>query len=804
MPKKVTDLEQPVLEPSGLDPVPPDEAPQPAPAAKTKKTATKKTAAKPAAKKTAAKKTPAKKTAKAAEAEGEDTPKKTAAKTAKSTKTTTRKTASKTPEAPALPKLPKGLEYQLVIVESPAKAKTIKKYLGDGFEVVASMGHIRDLPKSKLGVDVENRFEPHYQDIAGKEALVKSLVTYAKNSQRVYLATDPDREGEAISWHLAQKLGLDLQDRNRVTFNEITKSGVQAGMANIRSIDQNLVNAQQARRILDRIVGYKISPFLWKKVRKGLSAGRVQSVAERLVVDREEEIRAFQPEEYWTVDAVLKTGDSPRTFPAKLNTRDGAKVEIKNGEEAQAIMADLDACSFQVGKVKTGVRKKAPAPPFTTSTLQQEASRRLGFQSRRTMKAAQELYEGVELAGYGAVGLITYMRTDSLRISAEAQKEAADYVQATYGQEYLPPSPRVYKSKASAQDAHEAIRPSIAELTPDRVKASLTSDQFKLYQLIWQRFIASQMANALYDTVSADIEAGPYGFKASGFTVKFDGFTVLFEESREDEEENANALPPLKERDPLERVSVTPNQHFTQPPPRYTEASLIKTLEENGIGRPSTYAPTITTILARGYVEREGKALKPTALGEVTTKLMEDHFAEIVNVDFTAHMESDLDKVEEGREDWHDLLESFYAGFSKTLEKAETEMDGKRIKIPDEETDVVCELCGRKMVIKTGRFGKFLACPGFPECKNTKKLVKESGGICPLCGGKVLTKKSKTGKTFYGCENYPNCDFVTWDVPLTETCPDCGSTLFRTTGRLRRVHCLKPGCGYEKTGGGEE
>ena len=396
---------------------------------------------------------------------------------------------------------------------------------------------------------------------------MKSLVTYAKNSQRVYLATDPDREGEAISWHLAQKLGLDLQDRNRVTFNEITKSGVQAGMANIRSIDQNLVNAQQARRILDRIVGYKISPFLWKKVRKGLSAGRVQSVAERLVVDREEEIRAFQPEEYWTVDAVLKTGDSPRTFPAKLNTKDGAKVEIKNGEEAQAIMADLDACSFQVGKVKTGVRKKAPAPPFTTSTLQQEASRRLGFQSRRTMKAAQELYEGVELAGYGAVGLITYMRTDSLRISAEAQKEAADYVQATYGQEYLPPSPRVYKSKASAQDAHEAIRPSIAELTPDRVKASLTSDQFKLYQLIWQRFIASQMANALYDTVSADIEAGPYGFKASGFTVKFDGFTVLYEESREDEEENANALPPLKERDPLERVSVTPNQHFTQPPP---------------------------------------------------------------------------------------------------------------------------------------------------------------------------------------------------------------------------------------------
>ena len=597
---------------------------------------------------------------------------------------------------------------------------------------------------------------------------------------------------------------MDLEQPNRVTFNEITKTGVKNGMDHPRQINLDLVNAQQARRILDRIVGYKLSPFLWRKVRRGLSAGRVQSVAVRLIVDREEEIKAFKSEEYWTIDAQLLGKGSRKAFSAKLASQNGKKVDIKKEEDARAIVADLQDASFVVGAVKKGVRRKSPAPPFTTSTLQQEASRKLGFQSRRTMKAAQELYEGVEVAGYGAVGLITYMRTDSLRISAEAQKEAADYIQSTYGQTYLPPSPRVYKSKAGAQDAHEAIRPSLAELTPDRVKSSLTSDQFKLYQLIWQRFIASQMANALYDTVSADIEAGPYGFKASGFTVKFDGFTVLYEESRDEEEENGNALPPLRQNDPLEKVSVTPNQHFTQPPARYTEASLIKTLEENGIGRPSTYAPTITTILARGYVEREGKALKPTALGEVTTQLMQDHFSQIVNVDFTAHMESDLDKVEEGKEDWHDLLETFYKDFSKTLEKAETEMDGKRIKIPDEETDVVCELCGRKMVIKSGRFGKFLACPGFPECKNTKKLVKESGGICPLCGGKVLTKKSKTGKTFYGCERYPDCDFVTWDQPLAETCPDCGSTLFKTTGRGRKIHCLKPGCGYEKTGGGGE
>ena len=692
----------------------------------------------------------------------------------------------------------------LVIVESPTKTKSIKKYLGRNYQVVASKGHVRDLPKSTLGVDVEHDFEPRYINIRKQSDIIKMLREEAKGKDKIYLATDPDREGEAISWHLAHILKLDPEKVDRVTFSEITKNGVKEGMAHPRKIDMDLVNAQQARRILDRLVGYKISPFLWKKVQPNLSAGRVQSVAVRIIVDRENEIRAFVPEEYWTIDAKFLAASSKKPFAAKFYGKGGKKLELKTKEDADAVLAALKGAEYRVSSLKKGVRKKSPAPPFTTSTLQQEASRKLGFRSQRTMKAAQELYEGVEIPKMGAVGLITYMRTDSLRISDEARDAASAYIGEKYGPKYLPESPRVYKTKNNAQDAHEAIRPTMAELSPDRVKESLTGDQYKLYKLIWERFIASQMANAEYDTVSADISAGDYLFKASGFSVRFDGFTVLYEEGKDGDEEKEGVLPPLEEGDPLTLKDLAGSQHFTQPPPRFTEASLIKFLEEHGIGRPSTYAPTITTILARGYVEREGKALKPTALGEVTTKLMEDHFAEIVNVDFTAHMESDLDKVEEGREDWHDLLESFYAGFSKTLEKAETEMDGKRIKIPDEETDVVCELCGRKMVIKTGRFGKFLACPGFPECKNTKKLVKESGGICPLCGGKVLTKKSKTGKTFYGCENYPNCDFVTWDVPLTETCPDCGSTLFRTTGRLRRVHCLKPGCGYEKTGGGEE
>ena len=690
----------------------------------------------------------------------------------------------------------------LVIVESPAKAKTIKKYLGKGFEVVASMGHVRDLPKSKLGVDVDNGFAPQYVDIKGKEDLIKDLKKAAKKSDAIYLATDPDREGEAISWHLAQMLGVDMKEQNRVTFNEITKSGVHYGMEHPRTIDEKLVDAQQARRILDRIVGYKISPFLWRKVRKGLSAGRVQSVAVRIILDREEEIRAFKQQEYWSIDALLAAkGYAKKPFPAKLYSIDGKKLEragIPDEESAKKIIESLDGADYTVGNVKKGVRKKSPAPPFITSTLQQEASRRLGYQSRRTMKIAQELYEGIEIEGIGATGLITYMRTDSLRISDEAADIAKAYITETYGKEYLPGTRRVFKSKKNAQDAHEAIRPSDPTLTPEKVKKDLSAEQYKLYKLIWERFIASQMANALLDTVAVDINAANCLFKASGFTVKFDGFTVLYEEAKDSDEENSAALPPLETGSALALKQLTPNQHFTQPPARYTEASLIKTLEENGIGRPSTYAPTITTILARGYVEREGKALKPTALGEVTTKLMEEQFSKIVDIDFTANMEKSLDEVEEGKESYTQVLDGFYGDFITTLETAEKNMEGTRVKVPDEETDVVCELCGRKMVIKTGRFGKFLACPGFPECRNTKKIVKETGGLCPVCGGKVLAKKSKNGKGYYGCEHFPECKFMTWDKPLSEPCPKCGAALFQKTGRGALIHCLKEGCDYAR------
>lgn len=690
----------------------------------------------------------------------------------------------------------------LVIVESPAKAKTIQKYLGKGYEVIASMGHIRDLPKSKLGVDVDNDFEPIYVDIKGKEDLIKELKKKAKKSDAVYLATDPDREGEAISWHLAQMLGVDMTKENRVTFNEITKTGVKYGMEHPRVIDTKLVDAQQARRILDRIVGYKISPFLWRKVRRGLSAGRVQSVAMRIIMDREEEIRKFQQQEYWSIDAKLAAkGYARKPFPAKLYSVDGKKLEltsIPNEERAREIVAMLDNAEYLVGTVKKGVRRKSPSPPFITSTLQQEASRRLGYQSRRTMKVAQELYEGVELEDAGATGLITYMRTDSLRISDEAAQQAEDYIVGKYGKDYLPSTRRVFKSKKNAQDAHEAIRPSDPALTPDSIKKSLSAEQYKLYKLIWERFIASQMANALLDTVAVDINAANCVFKASGFTVRFDGFTVLYEDTKESEEEGSAALPPLEEGALLNLKELAPNQHFTQPPARYTEASLIKTLEENGIGRPSTYAPTITTILGRNYVEREGKALKPTALGEVTTKLMEEQFSNIVDVTFTANMEKGLDEVEEGHASYVDTLRDFYGPFIETLEQAEKNMDGTRIKVPDEETDVVCELCGRKMVIKTGRFGKFLACPGFPECRNTKKIVKETGGICPACGGKVLAKKSKNGKGYYGCEHNPQCQFMTWDKPLEEKCPKCGAALFQKTGRGALIHCLKEGCDYSR------
>ena len=692
---------------------------------------------------------------------------------------------------------------KLVIVESPAKAKTIQKYLGAGYEVVASMGHIRDLPKSLLGVDVERDFKPRYVDIAGKSALIRRLKEQAAQSSGVILATDPDREGEAISWHLAQLLKVDLDEANRVTFNEITKSGVQQGMQSPRRVDMDLVNAQQARRVLDRLVGYRLSPFLWKKIRKGLSAGRVQSAAVSIIVDRENEIRAFVSEEYWTVEALLSEQGKKKTFSARLHSAGKGKLKIRNQEQAEAIVAEIRPETFTVAAVKRGVRKVSPAPPFITSTMQQEASRKLGFSSKRTMKAAQELYEGVELGELGAMGLITYMRTDSLRISEDARREGNAYIKERYGDAYLPEKARYYKSRKGAQDAHEAIRPSVPSLSPDRVKAFLSNDQYRLYKLIWERFIASLMANCVQDTCQADIAAGNYVFKASGHTVRFDGYTVLYVESRDEEDEEGGALPPLAEGDVLKLNDLKTAQHFTQPPARYTEATLIKALEENGIGRPSTYAPTISTILSREYIEREGKSLKPTALGEVTTQLMKEQFPDIVDTEFTAHMEKQLDEVESGDCDWVQMMHTFYDGFAETLAKAEETLSGERIHVPEEESDEVCEKCGRKMVIKTGRFGKFLACPGYPDCKNAKPLVEKTQGVCPKCGGTIVAKKTKRGKVFFGCEGYPACDFVTWNEPTAQVCPNCGKTLFRKKGRGGGVQCLTEGCGYEKAGRGK-
>lgn len=746
--------------------------------------------AKPAAKKNAAKK-PAAKTS----AEKTPTAKKPAAK-----KTTAKKSAAKKTTGKRSSYHDSGVTgaENLVIVESPAKAKTIMKYLGKGYDVIASMGHIRDLPKSKLGVDVDNDFEPQYTPIKGKADLVKVLKKKAGAAQNVFLATDPDREGEAISWHLAHLLDLDLTATDRVTFNEITKTGVQYGMANPRTIDIDLVNAQQARRVLDRIVGYQISPFLWRKIRARLSAGRVQSVAVRIIMDRENEIRAFQSEEYWSIDAKLQGGEASKLVPAKFYGKD-KKIDINTGEQAQAILDEIKGAAFTVETVKKSVRKKSPAPPFTTSTMQQEASRKLGFQARRTMKAAQELYEGIDVQGLGAMGLITYMRTDSLRISDEAAQQAEEYITGRYGKDYMPAQRRVYKSKNNSQDAHEAVRPTMPSLSPNEVQDSLSSDQYKLYRLIWERFIASQMATALLDTVAVDIRAGEYTFKASGYSVRFDGFTVLYEESRDEETEEGGALPSMEQGDVLAVRELAPNQHFTQPPPRFTEASLIKTLEENGIGRPSTYAPTINTIIDKSnYVERDGKALHPTSLGEVVNQLMMEQFKDIVDVSFTANMEKELDSVETGETEWIGMLHKFYDGFSQALENAEKNMDGTRLKVPDEETDIICELCGRNMIVKSGRFGKFLACPGFPECKNTKKIVQETGGMCPKCGGKMLAKKSQKGRTFYGCGSYPNCDFITWDLPVKDACPKCGATLFKKTGRNGRIYCAKEGCGYER------
>ena len=687
---------------------------------------------------------------------------------------------------------------KLVIVESPAKAKNIKGYLGKGYEVVASMGHVRDLPSARLSVDVEHDFAPKYAIIKGKEAFVKDLKKKADKSDYVYLATDPDREGEAISWHLANILELDLKDKNRVTFNEITKHGVTEGMENPRSIDIDLVDAQQARRILDRLIGYKLSPFISQKIRRGLSAGRVQSVALRLVVDREEEIRAFVPQEYWSIDAKFTNPPSKKVFAAAIYGKDGKKIKINSKEKSDKILSELDGAEYTVASVKKGTRKKSPTPPFITSTLQQEASRRLSFQARRTMKAAQELYEGLDVKGLGTVGLITYMRTDSLRISDEARAAGNQFILDNYGEKYLPKKPRFFKSKGNVQDGHEAIRPSMPGVTPESVKGSLTNDQYKIYKLVWERFIASLMENCLQETVKVEIAAGDYTFTASGYTVKFDGFTALYEESKDDASSDSSApLPELKQGDTLRLKSILGNQHFTQPPARYTEASLTKALEENGVGRPSTYVTITSTIVAREYVKREGKQFVPTELGEAVTKLLEDRMPNIVDVKYTSKMEADLDKIDSGEKNYIDMIRHYYDEFEKPLEKAKIEMQGVKIKLKEEETDEVCEKCGRNMVVKVGRFGKFLACPGYPECKNTKPLILRTKAKCPECGGDVIEKKTRKGAAFYGCSNYPNCNFMTWDVPSDEVCPRCGKSLFRRKGNV--LYCPDTeGCGFTK------
>ena len=687
---------------------------------------------------------------------------------------------------------------KLIIVESPAKAKTIKKYLGSDYEVIASMGHVRDLPPARLSVDVKNGFTPKYEIIKGKEKLVEDLKKVAKKCDDVYLATDPDREGEAISWHLAYLLGLDLEKKNRVEFNEITKTGVTNGMSNPREIDIDLVNAQQARRVLDRLVGYKLSPFVSQKIRRGLSAGRVQSVALRLIVDREEDIRAFKPEEYWTIDAKLIPKGSRKAFESSFYGNEEGKIKIENEYQAKQIMAVVENAEFSVLNVKNGTRKKSPAPPFITSTLQQEASRKLGFRSRRTMKVAQELYEGVEIEEMGAIGLITYMRTDSLRISNDAVAEVTKYIGEVYGSKYLPSKPRMFKTRAGAQDGHEAIRPTTPSLTPDKVKSSLSSDQYKLYKLIWERFTACQMADCIQKTTQADIKADKYIFKTTGYKIDFDGFTRLYVEGRDVDEEKESQLPMLENGMPLRVKEVMPNQHFTQPPARYTEASLIKAMEENGIGRPSTYAATITTITGREYVTRNSKVLVPTELGEVATKLVKERFPKIANIKFTAQMEKELDNVEHGGEEWVSLISDFYDDFESTLKKARADMEGVKYHLKEDETDYVCDKCGRKMVVKIGRYGKFIACPGYPECKNIMKFENKIGVPCPKCGNEIIVKKTKRGKEFYGCTNYPTCDFASWYEPIAEKCPQCGNILFKKTGKKITYFCNAEGCGYSK------
>ena len=685
---------------------------------------------------------------------------------------------------------------KLVIVESPAKAKTIGKYLGDDYEVTASMGHIRDLPASQLGIDVEHGYTPQYISIKGKEKLIKELKSKAKHADGVLLATDPDREGEAISWHLANILGLDPHEPNRVTFDEITKKGVKEGMAHPRAIDEDLFNAQQARRVLDRLVGYKLSPFLWRKVRRGLSAGRVQSVAVRLIDDREKEIENFKPDEYWNVDATLGAGH--KSFVARLATdANGKKLLPKSEAEARAIEKGLEGASYVVSELKRGKRAKQPTPAFITSTLQQEASRRLGFTATRTMRAAQTLYEGVDIAGHGTMGLITYMRTDSLRISDEAVAAAKEYIAGAYGEAYICPYKRTWKTKSAtaAQDAHEAIRPSVPSLTPDEVDKSISGDTAKLYRMIWSRFMASQMADCQQDTVSVTVSAADYRFKASGYTVTFDGFTVLYEEATDEKEKKETNLPPLEQGQVLKLRELKSEQKFTQPPARYTEASLVRAMEEKGVGRPSTYAAIIATIQDREYVVKTDKKLSPTKLGEVVNGLMMDRFPNIISVEFTADMEKQLDQVEAGQRRWKNVLEEFYTDFHQEMLDAEEALKDTRLKVPDEVSEEKCEICGRNLVVKTSRFGKFLACPGYPECKFTKAITEKMPGRCPKCGSAILKRKSKRGYAYYACERGAACGFMTWDVPTDQDCPVCGQTMFKRSGKgAMKPFCANPEC----------
>ncbi|MCX7746989.1 MAG: type I DNA topoisomerase [Clostridia bacterium] len=686
----------------------------------------------------------------------------------------------------------------LVIVESPAKAKTISKFLGKGYKIEASMGHVRDLPKSQIGVDVEHEFEPKYITIRGKGDLISKLKKEAKNAKKIYLATDPDREGEAISWHLANLLKIDEEQKCRITFNEITKNAVKNAIKSPREIDMDLVDAQQARRVLDRIVGYKISPLLWKKVRKGLSAGRVQSVATRLICDREEEIQNFVPEEYWSIVSKLFQLKTKASFDAKFYGTASEKIELKTKEQVERILKEIENEKYIVQKIKTSEKRRTPAPPFTTSTLQQEAARKLGFTTKKTMMVAQQLYEGIDVKGVGAVGLVTYIRTDSTRIAGEAQQEARSYISEKYGESYIPQEIRVFKNKSASQDAHEAIRPTHINMEPDGIKDSLSNEQFKLYKLIWERFVASQMSSAVYDTVAVDIGISKYIFRANGSKLKFQGFMAVYIEGRDEESDEENThIPELKEGEEVGLKKIDPKQHFTQPPQRFTEATLVKTLEEKGIGRPSTYAPTITTILARGYVEKDKKMLIPTELGKIVTDIMKKHFCDIVDIQFTAQMEKKLDDVEEGGKKWVEVMKDFYTQFVDVLKEAEDQVGN--VELHDEVTDILCEKCGKNMVIKHGRFGKFLACPGFPECRNARPILEEAGVNCPKCGGKVLLKKTKKGKRYLGCEHNPECSFMTWDKHTLESCPKCGNFLVKkSSGKKAQLKCSNESCDFTR------